>query len=356
MGGLYPPYSEFLRIIGAGPSPPKGSIVTVVVFELHSERKRKEIKAMRTSRNSRVLCGIVAVGMLISTGTAQGGTIKETEDLRDRIVVESGLQVFKPNAVRGAWELYLLGKQIWWASKVLGWTCTEADHIASVLVTERTVPTFTAQDVEEAFGGSGTASSTIVDLFNDLAVAEEKLTANIIAFRRAQQSYRQAVVAGDSASEVARLGEVKTFGAVISGLSKESLSIMDDIVAQHAVDGLGNPVMTLPEAEDFIDDVIANGLPADERQGLLDLGTPECLVALVENHTKDATASDAVGIDLMEVFAFGRATNAMMPFEVGADIASLGIPTVSEWGLAVMTLLVLTAGTIVLMRRRAVAA
>ena len=29
-----------------------------------------------------------------------------------------------------------------------------------------------------------------------------------------------------------------------------------------------------------------------------------------------------------------------------------GIPTVSEWGMAVMTLLVLSAGTIVLMRRR----
>ena len=32
------------------------------------------------------------------------------------------------------------------------------------------------------------------------------------------------------------------------------------------------------------------------------------------------------------------------------------IPTVSEWGLLVMTLLILTAGTVVLMRRRAVTA
>jgi len=33
-----------------------------------------------------------------------------------------------------------------------------------------------------------------------------------------------------------------------------------------------------------------------------------------------------------------------------------GIPTVSEWGLAVMALLVLTAGTVVVMRRRAAVA
>lgn len=37
-----------------------------------------------------------------------------------------------------------------------------------------------------------------------------------------------------------------------------------------------------------------------------------------------------------------------------ASCTALFIPTVSQWGLAVMVLLVLTAGTIVVMRRRAV--
>lgn len=36
-----------------------------------------------------------------------------------------------------------------------------------------------------------------------------------------------------------------------------------------------------------------------------------------------------------------------------ADCAALMIPTVSQWGLVVMVLLVLTAGTVVVMRRRA---
>jgi hypothetical protein len=256
--------------------------------------------------------------------SSQGGTVRETEDLRDRIVVESGLQIFSPNAVRGAWELYLLGKQVWWSGKILGIAALEPDPRAPIVLASRDVPKFTVQDVSQAFGNREiVASERTVALFNELAAIEEPLTANIIAFTRAMQSYKQAAAAQDEASKQARLEEARRFGEAIKDLSQKSLGVMQAIVEQHRADGLGNPVLTPEEAAAFIKEVQVNGLPADEQKGLLALGLPEETLRKLEAYIAEADPAGAAGIDLMNVFLFGMEVNAQTPAEVDKDLADL---------------------------------